>query len=269
MIFVVLALVWAAVLVPKLLRHHDEVARTRAVDRFSASTRVLARREPVDGRSAQLVVTPTTASARTSEPRPGTLRRAAAKAAARRRRRVLGLLLAVLTGVVVALALGALPWWSAAVPSGLLGGYLVLCRVLVRRESAGSRALRSESPAAPTQTDPVVVAEPPATAEAVTQEVADPPVEEREPTGATELSAHEDTVTIRREDLEQAGSLWDPLPVTLPTYVGKPRARRTVRTIDLTAPTVASSGRDAADSRLVADAAETEPVEEPRRAVGS
>ena len=32
------------------------------------------------------------------------------------------------------------------------------------------------------------------------------------------------------------GSLWDPLPVTLPTYVIKPKARRTVRTIDLSEP---------------------------------
>ena len=29
------------------------------------------------------------------------------------------------------------------------------------------------------------------------------------------------------------GSLWDPLPVTLPTYVTKPRATRSVRTVDL------------------------------------
>ena len=28
-------------------------------------------------------------------------------------------------------------------------------------------------------------------------------------------------------------SLWDPLPVTLPTYVSKPRAERNIRTIDL------------------------------------
>ena len=36
--------------------------------------------------------------------------------------------------------------------------------------------------------------------------------------------------------------VWDPLPVTLPTYVTKPRAGRTVRTIDFDAPGVWTSG---------------------------
>ncbi|HEY0774721.1 MAG TPA: hypothetical protein VGD51_11605, partial [Nocardioidaceae bacterium] len=57
-IFVVLAVAWAVYLVPKALKHHDEVARTRSVDRFSTAMRVLARREPVDNRNARLVVTP-------------------------------------------------------------------------------------------------------------------------------------------------------------------------------------------------------------------
>jgi hypothetical protein len=57
-----------------------------------------------------------------------------------------------------------------------------------------------------------------------------------------------------------SGSLWDPLPVTLPTYVGKQRAMRSVRTISLGDPGVSSSGRDAADSALVADAATSSPV---------
>ena len=46
-IFVVLAVAWAVYLIPKALRHHDEVARTRSIDRFSTAMRVLARREPV------------------------------------------------------------------------------------------------------------------------------------------------------------------------------------------------------------------------------
>ena len=36
------------------------------------------------------------------------------------------------------------------------------------------------------------------------------------------------------EVLADDGALWDPLPMTLPTYVNKARARRTVRTIELT-----------------------------------
>ena len=68
------------------------------------------------------------------------------------------------------------------------------------------------------------------------------------------------------------GSLWDPLPVTLPTSVHKPKAARTVRTINLGEPGAWTSGRSESDSRLVEDAA---PVEEEtiqqddQRAVGS
>ena len=40
------------------------------------------------------------------------------------------------------------------------------------------------------------------------------------------------------------GSLWDPLPVTLPTYVDKPVARRTIRTIELSDPGLFSAGHD-------------------------
>ena len=68
-----------------------------------------------------------------------------------------------------------------------------------------------------------------------------------------------------------AGSLWDPLPVTLPTYVGKQRAMRSVRTISLGDPGVSSSGRDAADSALVAGAQAAtggQPGDEAPRVVG-
>ncbi|MEQ4523004.1 MAG: hypothetical protein ABN473_09545, partial [Nocardioides kribbensis] len=57
-IFLALAVAWAVYLVPKALRHHDEVTRSRSVERFSQSMRVLARREPVDRRDARLVVQP-------------------------------------------------------------------------------------------------------------------------------------------------------------------------------------------------------------------
>ena len=58
LIFVALALAWAAYLIPKALKHHEDVVRSRSVDRFSDRMRVLARREPVDRRNARLVVTP-------------------------------------------------------------------------------------------------------------------------------------------------------------------------------------------------------------------
>ena len=42
--------------------------------------------------------------------------------------------------------------------------------------------------------------------------------------------------------VEADPDLWDPVPVTLPTYVGKAAAQRTVRTIDLDATGVWTSG---------------------------
>jgi hypothetical protein len=59
--------------------------------------------------------------------------------------------------------------------------------------------------------------------------------------------------------------VWDPVPVTLPTYVGKPTAHRTVRTIDLDATGVWTSGRTEADSQLARDAEEAERAERAAR----
>ena len=55
LIFVALAVAWAVYLIPKALEHHEESARSRTVDRFSRTMRVLARREPVSRRNARLV----------------------------------------------------------------------------------------------------------------------------------------------------------------------------------------------------------------------
>ena len=57
-------------------------------------------------------------------------------------------------------------------------------------------------------------------------------------------------------DGEPAAGGWDPVPVTLPTYVAKATAGRTVRTIDLDSTGVWSSGRNAADSALAREADE-------------
>lgn len=273
----VLALAWAVYLIPRAVKHHDEVARNRSVDRFSTAMRVLARREPVDRGSARLVVTPPRGQERVllpsrPAPRPAA-GRAAARAAARRRRRVLGTLLVADLVVATLAGFAVLPWWGLPVPVALTVAYLVLIRTQVRRgedatwtpsevrsssdlaEATPRRAIRVEAPYGTLQA--------PRTVEA-------------------EFSPDEETVAIPIEALEtvavavetvDGGSLWDPLPVTLPTYVGKARADRTVRTIDLSAPGTWSSGRDEADSALVeqASASESEaPAESPeRRAVGT
>lgn len=290
----VLAVAWAIYLVPKVLRHHDEIARTRSVDRFSNAMRVLARREPVDRRTARLVVTPPRTVQRVVPPTRTDAdeaaatevpyvparwagRRAAARAAARRRRHVL-LSLLVLDVVVVALAVFAvLAWWTAAAPVALTVAYLMLCRTQVRRENDASWTTTTTT----TTTRPTTVAPRRAIRVGAASGTPLTPAVAVE----AEFSDEEDTVQFPLEACEtvavavetaDGGSLWDPLPVTLPTYVGKARAARTVRTIDLAAPDTWSSGRDEADSALVEQStAEAEQAEgagatqEAPRAVGS
>jgi hypothetical protein len=302
-IFVVLAAAWAVYLIPKALKHHDEVARTRSIDRFSTAMRVLARREPVNHRDARLVVAPArtadnprvlTPAAPAAEERseqavrahrhPAS-RRAAARAAARRRRRILSFLV-LSTLVVTGLAAFALvPWWSVAVPAGLTLLFLLLCRTQVRRErsarwDADLAATVEAMPEAGSSVRPV--ARPAARVDAPYGTPLQPSA--RNAQGFEELDPNEDTIAIPAALLDavvvptvDGGSLWDPLPVTLPTYVSKPKARRTVRTIDLDEPGTWTSGRSAEDSQLVAEAAAVEVAEEvaeetiveQQRAVGS
>jgi hypothetical protein len=243
-IFVALAVAWAAYLIPKALRHHDDVVRGRSIDRFSHSMRVLARREPVSARKARLVVTPSRAAAgavATTKPSAAiptadeqyAAQRGATHRATRRRRRVLCLLLLALVGVVTAGALGRLAWPYAAIPAALLAAWLVACRLMVRKERAWAPVLGEDAD------------------------------DDLEATAEAPPDATEQTAAATPRDPK----LWDPVPVTLPTYVSKPPARRTVRTIDLDATGVWTSGRTEADSALAREADAAEAVERVRRRV--
>jgi hypothetical protein len=258
MIFVALAIAWAVYLIPKALQHHEEIARSRGVDRFSARMRVFggqARTDEAVEESAEVV-----AAAPQIAP---TLTRAAARRAAARRRRVLYGLTALLVLDGAAAWLGYLPTWTVAIPLVLVVAFLVVARLTVRREQVRH------------------VARPASSGSLASSRDVDASAESAEPTD------REDTMGLNRAELDELeqlplvdeGALWDPLPVTLPTYVSKPRARRTVRTIELTQ-TAQSSGHDPVDSALVrqAEAAEEarpaeppEALEEPteRRAAGA
>jgi hypothetical protein len=239
LIFVALAVAWAVYLIPKALKHHDDVVRSRSVDRFSHSMRVLARREPVSRRNARLVVTPGRAASppvvtkKGAAPAPAPSAREtvreSTRRATRRRRRVLGLILLanIATGAVA--ALGYVDDWYAAIPGALLVAWLVACRLMVRREHASLRGLGQ--PGDPDEDDPVPDA---ARLDAVTASYED-----------------DDTGQIRAID---DPSLWDPMPVTLPTYVGKPAAPRSVRTIDVDSTGVWTSGRTEADAQIAREA---------------
>ncbi len=247
LIFVALAVSWAVYLIPKALKHHEEVVRSRSVDRFSHTMRVLARREPVSRRNARLVVTPTRApsgpvvTTKHAEAAPApSLSREAASRAARRRRRVLGLILVANVAVVAVAAFALISWWYAAIPAGLLVAWLVACRLMVRRERRATPAVRR--PVEPAVDEP---AEP--SPEVAAEDLAD--------TG--QIPAVVDP------------SLWDPMPVTLPTYVSKPAAtRRSVRTIDLDSTGVWTSGRTEADAQLAREADEAEKAARAQRQQG-
>jgi len=260
---VALAVAWAAYLIPKALQHHDEVVRSRSVDRFSHRMRVLARREPVNGRNARLVVTPGRAAAPPVVTTKGPAiadaraRREAVARATRRRRRVLGLLLLTNVAVITVAAFQLISWWWVAAPAALLVAWLVTCRLMVRSER-GIRRSRTATPLDDTAPEVQANAE------------GDSPLED---TMASPLGA---PLVVEAELAHAVPDMWDPVPVTLPTYVSKPAARRTVRTIDLDETGVWSSGRSESDSALAREADEAERAQrsqrdggEGRRVVGS
>jgi hypothetical protein len=238
-IFVALAVAWAVYLIPKALKHHDDAGRSRSVERFSHTMRVLARREPTSSTSARLVVTPgrPASTAVPVEEMPVEVspptraerqaRRAAAARAAKRRLRVVSVIGAA-NLVVVALAIGAVvPWPYVGIPVAVLALWLVACRLMVKRERAVHAAIVKI---------PVVLPEQPAEEGPITEEIA----------------AIAEEVAVEREP-----GAWDPVPVTLPTYVSKEQAGpRTVRTIDLDSTGVWTSGRTESDSALAREADE-------------
>lgn len=273
LIFVALAVAWAVYLVPKALKHHDDVVRSRSVDRFSQTMRVLARREPVTRRSARLVVTPgraaappvvvTKASAAAVEAsldasalpplRTPAQRREAANRAARRRRRVLMALLGALVVVGVLALTGVVAPGYLGVPGALLVAWLVACRLMVRRETglAGPLARIPAVPVGDTDENDDAQDEP------VDPATAAPAAEEEGP-------ATEEVPVVAEEAVELPTGGWEMVPVTLPTYVTKPAAaRRTVRTIDLDSTGVWTSGRTEIDAAL---ARESDQAERERRA---
>jgi hypothetical protein len=287
LIFVALAVAWAVYLIPKALKHHDEVVRSRSVEKFSHTMRVLARREPVDRRNARLVVSPIRAALRppvetkahaapevvaasvttevtrevtvstpVSRPLSPAAERASARRAAKRRRNVLALVLlanAVVIGLAVARVV-AWPWVAA--PVAVLVAWLVACRVSVRAE----RRQRASRSAIEIGLPPVVEEE--GDESDLTGEITVTPPQPRIPaapaqpaqTQPAQASPAADAPAVVTGEVPVVGG-WDMVPTTLPTYVSKPAAqRRTVSTIDLDSTGVWSSGHHDGDSALARSA---------------
>jgi hypothetical protein len=261
-IFAAVVIAWAVFLVPWALRRYDEATRTRSVDKVSKAMRLLGRPRE-DAEDPEPVAAPSPLKRQPPEPEdrplaepPPRPSRTAARAAAERRRRVLLILvgLTAVTGAVV--AFGVIPVWSVAISGGLVVAFLALCRWQVRREddaawvrrrtgrgdddeSAADETSASRARGDEANDDPTVAL--PATAEARDKAKGRQAAEAgADPVAAADLvESVSDPVSVRTSD---GNPLWDPLPVTLPTYVDKARANRSVRTIDLGAPDTWTSG---------------------------
>ena len=257
-IFVVLALAWAVYLIPKALKHHDEMASDRLVEGHSDKVRILSRKAKNVVADVAEAVTPAApkptydaaadpgyparkAPVLEADPVPAPVpTRATARKAAQRRRRVLGVLVVALLVVWALTWLAYLPIWAPGVPGALVVAWLVIARLSVRKQQRSRRVarwrVRTGRPSAARSTS-----------------------ESSNADQFLEQLADEDTSGLARQEIEAVladdGSLWDPLPMTLPTYVNKARARRTVRTIELTGMT--SSGHDENDSALAREARES------------
>jgi len=251
LIFVALAVAWAVYLVPKALEHTataEDGTKSRAGAAISKSRRILARREATSKDSTDLVtgksskkpdVAPEATAEPTPRPVPLAVRRRAARTAAKRRRIVLGVLVLGLAVVGALAGFGFFgPVWIA-IPAGLVVAWLVTCRFSVRRQR--EVWARIPFPEDVSEPEPVV---PPRVTFDIDQDTGD-------------LVAVVEHPAETGEQLP-AGA-WKPVETPLPTYVSKEAApRRTVRTIDLDATGVWSSGRNAADSELVRQAEEAE-----------
>lgn len=274
LIFVVLALAWGVYLIPKALKHHDDVASERLEESHSDRARVLSRRrttlpggtevveDAVVETSSDTVVRPARrlpslgALVARRASRAGRPELSPAGRAARKRRRVLQVLCTVLAATWALTWFAYLPAITPLWPSLAVVAWLVVARMSVvsmQRAHRARPAAPASAPVEPTTAVPASSVEP-----AESTPVVEAPRVADLPAATYDSFDSRPEVVAEREALADDGSLWDPLPLTLPTYVGKATARRTVRTIELTGMT--SSGHDEADSALAreSEAAEAE-----------
>lgn len=250
LIFGAIVAAWLAYLLPMYMKKHQaENSEADPATRFSESVKIVQfGDEPAeaDGRPVR----------RTTVSTPVTRRAAVAaivrseRQAAGRRRNVI-IVLGVLLVVFGLLAgFGVTPWWVLAIPGGLLAAFLVVARFSVQtmHRTFEERLDRIEGAC---DEDTMIVA--------------------GEKTSGEKGQKRRAGAKGRVESVElgapvgRPGTLWDPLPITRPTYVSTPPpSGRTVRTIDLTEPIAASVG----STPVVADGPEAPTVVTLSRAVG-
>jgi hypothetical protein len=246
LVYAAIVVGWAAYLIPHALRRHEEAAADRSIDGFSSAMRVLGRGRTDEPVPEVAAIPPSRDQIRTQR----AAQRRAARVAAKRRRRVLLLFLTATAATIGTAAYGFVPRWSVAMPGGLTVAFLWACSRRVRREAENywstAPAVSDRPPRDPEDDEPTVVLD------------------------RAEIAQM--ALTMQASD---GSTLWDPVPVTLPTYVSKPKAPRTIRTIDLGQPDTWTSGNTDEATALAEQAGEptkdeaSEPEEEAPRAVGS
>ncbi len=217
LIFGAVAACWLIYLVPMFLNRRDNgiMEEVEPGEPFSSSVTIVRRGTPLDTAENGTAVVSTPHNRRAALRELADLDRAAAS----RRRWTVLFLLVVATATAVMAGFNLVPWWTLAVPGGLLVTFLVVARFSVarmrRKLDARARVVRGGD----VDEETVAIAVWDAS-------------EEDEAAQSVELSA----------PIEMTGSLWEPIPITAPTYMSRPLAPRTVRTIDLSAPVPSGSG---------------------------
>jgi len=185
-------------------------------------------------------------------------------------------LLALTVGVVVLGVLAVVPLWLVVVPATLVGAFLVICRRQVRhadeagwieqREASSSHGMLADT--GPRRAARIDSAYGPLRAPAGDPPNDDPTVVISEAQVAEAL-VETDAVVVPVA-VSDGTSLWDPLPVTLPTYVSKPRVPRTIRNIELGEPGTWTSGHvESEPPAPPPDAPPADEVPQDNRAVGT
>jgi len=260
LILAFVVVVWAAYFVPLVLRRYDEAGRNAGVEDAGERGRVIRTKKAP---AVDQVEKPDIAPAARRLDRP------AARLAARRRRRTLLTLIGLLvltSGVALA---GVITKLAIIAPVVLIVAWLVACRIQVRGELGLSKPrVRTEptpevAPPAMEDEDTVVVSH-------QFEDVDPGRVHVMEHDAPLAEDALDDQIVIAVPSASTTGeALWDPLPITVPTYVTKPRAGRTVRTIDFSQPGTWTSGHvEGEDIELPQRSTAAEAGEEPRAVNG-
>jgi hypothetical protein len=133
-IFAAIAVAWLAYLVPHFARRREdeELDDSDPADRFSESMRVVRHgTAPLLDHDLEEIAPFEVSTPQTRRAAINDLRRLEGLASARRRR-VLLVLLAALSGVIGLCGASLVPWWTIAIPGGLLLIFVAVARISVR-----------------------------------------------------------------------------------------------------------------------------------------